>query len=72
MEVILKQDVTNLGYANDKVNVKPGYARNFLIPQGLAILATETNMKIHAENLKQKAHSRKRRSKSKLKTCQRH
>ena len=55
MEVILKQDVPNLGYTNEKVNVKPGYARNFLIPQGIAILATETNKKILAENLKQKA-----------------
>ncbi|MGA2822064.1 MAG: 50S ribosomal protein L9 [Bacteroidales bacterium] len=55
MEVILKQDVPNLGYANEKVNVKPGYARNFLIPQGIAILATEPNKKILAENLKQKA-----------------
>ena len=55
MEVILKQDVPNLGYTNEKVNVKPGYARNFLLPQGIAILATETNKKILAENLKQKA-----------------
>ena len=56
MEVILKQDVTDLGYANEKVNVKPGYARNFLIPQGLAIPATASNIKVHAETLKQKAH----------------
>ena len=56
MEVILKQDVPNLGYANEKMNVKPGYARNYLIPQGLAIMATEQNKKILAENLKQKAH----------------
>lgn len=55
MEVILKQDVPSLGYSNEKVNVKPGYARNFLIPQGIAILATEANKKILAENLKQKA-----------------
>ncbi len=55
MEVILKQDVPDLGYINEKVNVKPGYARNFLIPQGIAILATEPNKKILAENLKQKA-----------------
>jgi large subunit ribosomal protein L9 len=55
MEVILKQDVPNLGYTNEKINVKPGFARNFLIPQGIAILATETNKKILAENLKQKA-----------------
>jgi large subunit ribosomal protein L9 len=56
MEVILKQDVPSVGYANDKLNVKPGYARNYLIPKGLAILATESNKKILAENLKQKAH----------------
>ena len=41
MEIILKQDVQNLGYADEIVKVKDGYARNYLIPQGLAILATE-------------------------------
>ena len=56
MEVILKQDVSNLGYANEMVNVKPGYARNYLIPQGMAILATATNKKILAENQKQQTH----------------
>jgi large subunit ribosomal protein L9 len=56
MEVILKQDVLNLGFTNETVNVKPGYARNYLIPQGIAIPATETNKKIIAENLKQKSH----------------
>jgi len=56
MEVILKQDVPNLGYANELVNVKPGYARNFLIPKGMAILATDTNKKILAENKKQQTH----------------
>ena len=56
MEVILKQDVPNLGYANEMVNVKPGYARNYLIPQGMAILATATNKKILAENQKQQTH----------------
>jgi large subunit ribosomal protein L9 len=56
MEVILKQDVPNVGYTNDKLKVKPGYARNYLIPKGLAILATESNKKILAEDLKQKAH----------------
>ena len=56
MEIILKQDVPNLGYTNEKINVKPGYARNYLIPKGIAILATETNKKVLAENLKQKAH----------------
>jgi len=53
MEVILKQDVKNLGDKDDIVNVKPGYGRNFLIPKGFAILATESQRKVLAENLKQ-------------------
>ena len=56
MDIILKQDVINLGYKNDIVTVKPGYGRNFLIPQGLAILATERNRKILAEEMRQQAH----------------
>lgn len=56
MEVILKLDVPNLGYANELVNVKPGFARNYLLPQGMAILATDTNKKILAENKKQQTH----------------
>lgn len=56
MEVILKQDMPNLGNANDIVKVKDGYARNFLIPKGFAITATPSAKKIHAENLKQRAH----------------
>ena len=56
MDIILKQDVANLGYKNDIVTVKPGYGRNFLIPQGLAILATERNRKIWAEEIRQQAH----------------
>lgn len=55
MEVILKQDLANLGFANDIVSVKNGYANNYLIPQGLAVQATETNRKILAENLRQRA-----------------
>ena len=55
MEIILKKDVTNLGYANDTIIVKNGYARNYLIPQGFAILATPSNKKIVAENVKQRA-----------------
>jgi large subunit ribosomal protein L9 len=55
MEVILKQDIPNLGYKNDLIKVKAGYARNYLIPKGLAILATETNKKVQAEVVKQKA-----------------
>ncbi|MDB5111152.1 MAG: ribosomal protein [Mucilaginibacter sp.] len=53
MEVILKQDVKNLGDKDDVVNVKPGYGRNYLLPKGYAILATESARKVLAENLKQ-------------------
>lgn len=56
MEIILKKDVANLGHADDIVNVKTGYAVNYLIPQGFAILATASAKKVHAENLRQRAH----------------
>ena len=56
MEVILKKNVNKLGYTNDIVSVKPGYGRNFLIPQGYAVLATASAKKAHAEVLKQKSH----------------
>ena len=56
MEVILKEDVTNLGHKNDIVTVRPGYGRNYLIPKGIAILATESAKKVLAENKKQQAH----------------
>lgn len=56
MEVILKQDVKNLGYKDDVVSVKPGYGRNFLIPRGIAIMADATAKKVHAENVRQRAH----------------
>ena len=56
MELILKQDVENLGFKDDVVKVKPGYGRNFLIPQGAAILATPSARKVLAENLKQREH----------------
>ena len=56
MEVILKQDIQNLGYKDDVITVKNGYGRNYLIPKGLAILATATNKKVVAENKKQKAY----------------
>jgi large subunit ribosomal protein L9 len=56
MEVILKQDVQDLGYKDDIVHVKDGYGRNYLIPKGLAILATEANRKMIAENKKQKSY----------------
>lgn len=55
MEIILKQDVQNLGFKDDVVTVKPGYGRNFLIPQGFAVIATPSAKKVLAENLKQRA-----------------
>ena len=56
MELILKQDVEKLGHKDEIVTVKPGYGRNFLIPQGLAAIATPSNRKMLAETLKQRAH----------------
>ena len=56
MEVILKQDVTNLGQKDDIVKVKDGYANNYLIPQGFASFASVSAKKVHAENLRQRAH----------------
>ncbi|MBQ3959034.1 MAG: 50S ribosomal protein L9 [Muribaculaceae bacterium] len=56
MKIILKENVTNLGYKDDVVEVKNGYARNYLIPQGKAILATESALKVLAENQRQRAH----------------
>jgi large subunit ribosomal protein L9 len=56
MQIILKKDFKELGYKNETVSVKPGYARNFLIPKRIAIIATEQNMKIAQENVKQAAH----------------
>ena len=55
MEIILKQDVANLGYKDDIVNVKNGYANNYLLPQGMAIIATPSNKKMHEENMRQRA-----------------
>tara|TARA_B100000780_G_scaffold69992_1_gene46554 strand:- start:7168 stop:7620 length:453 start_codon:yes stop_codon:yes gene_type:complete len=54
MELILKNDVPNLGFKDDIVSVKNGFGRNFLIPQGLAILATTSSKKVLAENIKQR------------------
>lgn len=56
MEIILKQDVSNLGHKDDIVTVRNGYATNYLIPQGFAIMATPSAKKVHAENMKQRAH----------------
>ncbi|MFD2725644.1 50S ribosomal protein L9 [Hyunsoonleella rubra] len=60
MELILKQDVENLGFKDDVVTVKNGYGRNYLIPQGHAILATPSAKKVLAENLKQRAFKEKK------------
>ncbi|MFM1835831.1 MAG: hypothetical protein RJA04_519 [Bacteroidota bacterium] len=56
MEVILKKNVDKLGYTNEVVTVKPGYGRNFLIPQGYAVLATASAKKAHEEIMRQKSH----------------
>ena len=56
MEIILKEDIIGLGYKNDIVNVKSGYGRNYLIPQGKGVIASPMAKKILAENLKQQAH----------------
>ena len=56
MEVILKQDVQGLGYKNDTVKVKSGYGRNYLIPNGFAMIANDSNSRLTAENIRQAAH----------------
>lgn len=56
MQVILKEDILNLGYKDDVVTVKGGYGRNYLIPQGKAVIATPSALKMLAENMKQRAH----------------
>lgn len=56
MEIILKEDIKGLGYKNDTVDVKPGYGRNYLIPQGFAIIASVSNKKMISENIRQAAH----------------
>ncbi|MDR1675441.1 MAG: 50S ribosomal protein L9 [Tannerella sp.] len=56
MQVILKENVANLGYKDDVVTVKDGYGRNFLIPQGKAVIASESAKKVLAENIRQRAH----------------
>ena len=56
MEIILIKDIKGLGYRNDLVNVKPGYARNYLIPEGYAVMATGSTIKQRDENIKQAAH----------------
>ena len=56
MEIILKEDIIGLGYKNDIVNVKNGYGRNYLIPQGKGVIASESAKKVLAENLRQQAH----------------
>ena len=61
MQIILKENIENLGFKDDLVKVKNGYGRNFLIPQGKAVLATKSAKKVLAENLKQKAFKEKKK-----------
>ena len=56
MEIILKQDIKNLGFADDVVKVKNGYGLNYLIPRGFAVIASESNMKMHNETIRQRSH----------------
>ena len=56
MDIILKEDIRGLGYKNDKVEVKSGYGRNYLIPRGLAIVASKSNIKMVEENIRQASH----------------
>ncbi len=56
MKLILKEDIANLGYKDDVVEVKSGYGRNYLIPQGKAVIASESALKVLAENQRQRAH----------------
>ena len=56
MKIILKEDINNLGYKDDVVEVKSGYGRNYLIPQGKAVIASESALKVLAENQRQRAH----------------
>ena len=56
MKIILREDVANLGYKDDVVEVKSGYGRNYLIPTGKAVIASESALKVLAENQKQRAH----------------
>ena len=56
MDIILKEDIENLGFKDELVAVKPGFARNFLIPQGKAMAATSSNKKVWEENLRQRSH----------------
>jgi large subunit ribosomal protein L9 len=70
MEVILKEDIKSLGYKNDIVKVAPGYGRNYLIPQGLAIIANDSNKKVSNENAKQAAHKAEKLKTSALATAE--
>ena len=69
MEVILKQDVDKLGSVDEVVKVKDGYANNYLIPKGYATIATPSAKKVHAENLKQRAHKEDKLKDLALKTA---
>ncbi len=69
MDIILREDVKGLGYKNDIVSVKPGYGRNYLIPQGMAIIASNSNRKMIAENVKQASHKAEKLKNDALETA---
>jgi len=70
MEIILKQDVENLGFQNEIVNVKPGYARNYLIPKGMAVAATSSAKKMLEETMRQRAQKEAKIKEEALKTAE--
>ena len=70
MEIILKQDVKNLGYKDDLIKVKNGYGLNFIIPRGFGILATDQMKKVRLENIKQKAYKEQKIEKSANELCE--
>ncbi|KAA3651904.1 MAG: 50S ribosomal protein L9 [Bacteroidetes bacterium] len=69
MEIILREDIENLGFKDELVNVKNGFARNFLVPQGKAIVATASAKKVWEENLKQRSHKEAKVKESAEKTA---
>ena len=70
MEVILKKDIRGLGYKNETVSVKPGYGRNFLIPKGIAMIASTSNKKMIEEEIRQASHKAEKAKKDAIETAE--